>query len=818
MSMNKTGRASKKIWILGVFAVFVAISMSFVSWLIYAVFEENYREIKQQYYSVVSYQIVENIENSVKNGKQIERFYGMDKVLNEMLELVSTDTIPVQTAITDTSGNILYSSFGMSENKGEYVSLIGSQHIQDNIVFEDVTSSYKIANVDEYELMIQPICNIGNGSDGGQIGSLVLFYRTADISNELVPQKNSSNVATVMCISATVLLLVIYFLFLPASISEENTEETDVQAYARKQKESRYMFVIPVIAIMLGLLVQCVMSYNEYQKRYKDVMFEGATGISEYLGGIVDGLNEKGVPYEKMNGLAEYLADKVSDSPLLWNVSVVNVYADTSDLLTRSSEYNVSLPIGDQDVQNMHINIEISKEYIDSKMMSMLLVFVVSFAVALIMIFELLKLPDAMFDRISKTFRTSRNEQAGIVAPTLRLGSFIAYTGMYVGIPFSSVLILQWNKSVFGLPVSFLASIPMTAELLATMLCSLFCLPIYRRLNLKLVFAVSAGISALANVMCFFANSPEQLIILRFVSGIGFAGIKYSFNSIVSLGSISENNTTENLASMNAGLLGGITCGGTLGAVIAGAISVQMSYAIAGVLIAAFMLIVILLSPWKLFRENAANESNTSEGKKTNIFQFVLKPSVLRYMLLVALPMNFGLMFVVAFFPSFVSSMGLPDVTTSYGYLINGLVGIYVGPVLLKALSGKIGRTPCVLISLMLAAASVFILNINIPVVIVLISVAVLGLFDGFGTPATSDYYVNMPAVKNVGVSQGLSVLSVVGSVVQTFSPVLYSVILASGSVGMNILAAAFTACAVLFLITLRLDKEKSTDREKINS
>lgn len=47
-----------------------------------------------------------------------------------------------------------------------------------------------------------------------------------------------------------------------------------------------------------------------------------------------------------MNGLADYLAGKVEDSPLLWNVSVVNVYADTSDVLTRSSEYNVSLKVG----------------------------------------------------------------------------------------------------------------------------------------------------------------------------------------------------------------------------------------------------------------------------------------------------------------------------------------------------------------------------------------------------------------------------------------------------------------------------------------
>lgn len=802
---NKNRRASKKIWILSVFAVFIAVAMSFVSWLIYAVFEENYRDIKQQYYAVVSHQIVEDIENSVKNGKQIERFYGMDNVLSDMLELISTDTIPVQTAITDISGSVLYSSFGTSENKSVYYSLIADEHIRDNIPFENGETNYKTVSSQDYEFMIQPLYD----TDSSQNGSLLLFYKTDDISNELLPQKQSSNVATAMCICITVLALVIYFLFLPRSIGERDPNESEIDAFARKAKENKLMFVIPTIAIMVGLMTQCLISYNEYQKRYKDVMFEGATGISEYIGGIVDDLNQKNVPYESMNGLDTYLAEKVDESPLLWNISVVRVFADTSDLLSRTSEYNVSLPIGSQNGEKMHINIEISKEYIDGKMMSMLLVFAVSFAVALIMIFELLKLPDAIFERISKTFKTTKTQQSGIVSPMLRLGSFIAYTGMYVGIPFSSVLILQWNKTLFDIPVGFLASIPMTAELLATMICSLFCLPLYRKINLRVLFTISALISALANIMCFCANSPEQLIIYRFLSGIGFAGIKYSFNSFVSLGSLSEQDTTNNLASLNSGLLGGITCGGTLGAIIAGSISVQMSYFIAGVLIVAFALTVLLLSPWKLFGETKAKD-NSSKNAKSGSFKKVFSPSILRYMLLVALPMNFGLMFVVAFFPSYVSSLGLPEVTTSYGYLLNGLVGIYLGPVILKSLMSKIGRTPCVVISLLLASASIFILNIDIPIVIVLLSVSLLGLFDGFGTPATSDYYVNMPTVKEMGVSQGLSILNVVGSIIQTFSPMIYSIILTAGIPGINILAIAFMACAALFIVTIGLNKQKT--------
>ena len=122
------------------------------------------------------------------------------------------------------------------------------------------------------------------------------------------------------------------------------------------------------------------------------------------------------------------------------------------------------------------------------------------------------------------------------------------------------------------------------------------------------------------------------------------------------------------------------------------------SYLIAGVFIFAFAVAVLALSPWKLFRENSAESEKESSGSRFGALSLVVKPSFIRYALLVAIPMNVGLMFVVAFFPNFVGSLGLPDVTTSYGYLINGLVGIYVGPALLKSLSGKLGRTACVVI------------------------------------------------------------------------------------------------------------------------
>lgn len=806
----KNAKISKKISILMVFSVFVAVAMSFVSWLIYAVFAENYRDIKQQYYAVVSRQIVEDVENSVKNGKQIERFYGMDGVLTSMLEIVSTDTVKVGAAVTDVNGGILYSSFYNDSNRDNYFRLLGSENVRSNIAFSyEDGLDYRIVSSGEYEVMLQPIYD----KQQQHIGTMTLFYLSADIERELLPQKESSDIATAFCIGATVLVMIIYFVFLPRKIAEDGEDGDGISSYERKQRQNKFMFVIPVMFIIVGLLSQCVISYNEYQKRYKDVMFEGATGISSYLGEIINDLNDNGVPYERMDGMAEYLAEKVGESPLLWNVSISKTYADTSDVLNRDSEYNISMNIGDD---NMYINVEISKSYIDEQMFDMLLVFAVSFVVALIMIYELLKLPDRLFARFSKSYRESKKEQADGVAPVMRLAAFVVYTGMYVGIPFSSVLITQWNKSIFGMPVTFLASLPMTCELLATMICSLFLLPIYRRMKLSAVLTISSIVSIIANALCFFVTSPEQLIILRFFAGAGFAGLKYSLNTIAAQGSLDDANTSSNLAEMNAGLLGGITCGGTLGAVIASSVSVQTAFVIGAIFTVVFLVIALGLTPWKLVYENTAKEKQAkSAAKKTKALAFLGAPSFWRYMLLVALPMNFGLMFVVAFFPGFVTSLGLPEVTTSYGYLINGLVGIYIGPRMLLALSKRLGRPICVVITLLLGTVSMLVFNINMPLVIVLTSVAVLGLFDGFGTPATSDYYVSMPVIKELGASQGLAVLSVVGSIVQTVSPVLYSVILSAGLLGTNILGGAFLICAVLFILTFKLAGDKFLRKEE---
>lgn len=171
--MKKIG---KKIWVFGMFTVFITVAVLFVSWLMYAAFADNYRGIRQQYYAVVSRQIIEEIENSVKNGKRIESFYGIDAVLNDMLKLIGTDRVPIHTAITDADGEILYTSYAASGHSGVYNAVLADGAVRGHLTFDNGGGAYRVVNSGEYEIMIQPI----RGAEQNRIGSLALFYRSAD--------------------------------------------------------------------------------------------------------------------------------------------------------------------------------------------------------------------------------------------------------------------------------------------------------------------------------------------------------------------------------------------------------------------------------------------------------------------------------------------------------------------------------------------------------------------------------------------------------------------------------------------------------------
>ena len=154
---------------------------------------------------------------------------------------------------------------------------------------------------------------------------------------------------------------------------------------------------------------------------------------------------------------------------------------------------------------------------------------------------------------------------------------------------------------------------------------------------------------------------------------------------------------------------------------------------------------MLLCVPFRfLDARRGPGEAAVRSEKKERIFT---NAAVLKVLLLGCVPLNIGLMYVVAFLPVYMDNAGQPALATSYAYLVNGLSGVYLGVVLVSLLK-KLPQKFCVVLTMLLGAAGILVLTLNSGLAVILISAAVMGLFDGFGTPGVTGYFTGMPEIQ----------------------------------------------------------------------
>ena len=130
-------------------------------------------------------------------------------------------------------------------------------------------------------------------------------------------------------------------------------------------------------------------------------------------------------------------------------------------------------------------------------------------------------------------------------------------------------------------------------------------------------------------------------------------------------------------------------------------------------------------------------------------------------------------MYVVSFLPVYMGVIGQPAIATSYAYLINGLAGVYVGVAMIKLLK-KLSVNRSVALSIFLGAGGILILLLGQNAFIVIISAAIMGLFDGFGTPTVTGYFTGVGNREHGDSAALLTIYASIGSAVQIICPILY--------------------------------------------
>ena len=756
-------------------------SLQFVNWICQMAFENTCIELEQQYITTEINEIIEGVEDSIDFGKELGNYYGMEDVIERVCNLSPNN---LKVSVMDKDGKLQYLSFEESEENIKELAVLFSKEYQQKM-FEVTEDGTEVAFHNKTSL-VYPIYQKGDQLEG----YMTVIYEAKDLINQTQAVHTQK---TLFCILGVVVIVLLLFYGLRKKESA-------------KKKMERF---VSVGIVMSGMLAYILCLFFAYRESYNDLVTEKAKAAAVSIQGTIDKLVQKGLDVDQLYRIDNYLKEK---EETIGAIETLNIVTDDSN--NANNVQDAGALYLDIEKGQAKLHVQINQSYINEKINTMTLTFGAVFVVCLMIAFELTHLVEILAARISKEFNKKTKKQFEGVSSQIRMLSFLGYTAIYTSMPYASVIMRKWDAQVFGLSKAVSASLPLTVELVCVLITSAMVQRVYKNMKLNRFIVFVFPFLILGNLACMVVASPYMLIGLRAFCGIGFAFLKYWMNSIVTVGSEDEANFSINCGKLNAGLLGGITVGASLGAILAEALGYQSNYMFTAIILLVLLVWMVGTMPWKLLEQLHNSAQQVEKGEKTeNLLSAFKNPKVLLTIVFGCVPLNIGLMYVVAFIPSYMESIGQSAIATSYVYLVNGLAGVYLGMLLLSLLKKTSLYTSAVL-ALFLAAGGMLVLLVNKSLGIIMISAGILGLFDGFGTPAITSYFTGLSKDKSETAGM-LTVFNMVGSAVQIVCPTLYNMIIQPDgkTTYLSAFGVAYAVVAFLFMLVCRPSNKKKTKR-----
>ena len=369
-----------------------------------------------------------------------------------------------------------------------------------------------------------------------------------------------------------------------------------------------------------------------------------------------------------------------------------------------------------------------------------------------------------------------------------------------------------------------LLALPVSTEMAATGVAVLFAGPIVKRIGGRAPMMLGIALVACGYLGSMLAAAPWQFIAARAVVGIGYG------TAILTAQAVSVKDNL--LADMWAGVYAGSLCGSAVGAMLAE----HFGFGVVFVLSAMILLMLVptarvlmagrdgLDGPAETFRD--IHESDAGEWRPKREEKKTEKKLTTRELLMLLSDRRF-LAFTIAailpfsvlcvgflnyFLPVFLDSAGTSQSDIGRIFMINCLLVVYTGPLFTKLIENR-SKSFWTMITGVLAGASVLVLAVLPPLPGALAGSVLLGLATGLQIPAHSEYLLELPVARAIGVEQTMSLLDVLQRIGQVAGPILTGMVLAAFTVDKAALAigAGFVLISWLFLFWERPAKKART-------
>jgi predicted MFS family arabinose efflux permease len=301
-----------------------------------------------------------------------------------------------------------------------------------------------------------------------------------------------------------------------------------------------------------------------------------------------------------------------------------------------------------------------------------------------------------------------------------------------------------------------------------------------------------------------------MFVLARAIVGLGYGFCWMTLRNL-SLFGRDAREQMMGFALLNAGIYAGMNCGSALGAILAEIFGYKMVFVASAAFTLATSIIIIRMENALLPRRQEAQDDTGT--KKMPMDQLI---KVIAFVVLMIAPASIACSYLSYYIPLYFESIGRSVADVGRAQLLYGTVIVYAGPFLsaFVAVFRKRGLETFNYVYNLVISLSLLLPGLGAGIVLPFVGAMLLGIGDSFGFGAQNNYFLSMNAVRALGSSKSLSVLSFVKKLLEMTGPIVFAFAIALGyRVGIIVLAISFAAmCVVYFGINLFSRNEKKRE------
>lgn len=800
------------------------LALGFNALLTYSSLEKFYVESLASSYRVIGKDLQIKLETALRFGKQVEKFIGMDPLLEntlrnmalqgdgEDIEDAEREGFPSDfgryVAVALPEGNILYSTretlIGTALPKKAQIDYSALSQEDDLGVTPQYTK-----NEGTYYVML-PI----RDRDGIWAATAVLAFDATQVKALLNPAL-VKNVQTggIILAGGVIALLILLHLVLP-----------------REGKKLKRISIVLFLVIILSQLLFFSFSTTVFKNYYLNITREKASALIKLLRNDVEFLLSKGLHINKLVKMEVMMGKILPALPEVSNITILDTNEDLlymadkegvidytkpsmdqyfwrpENLPGSAAEYSLRVNIMQDEETAGFISATISRQVVLSRLREIIWDSVTVLVISVLFSVELLIL---IFPFMQQR-EIAPQDQKKIYYGSIRPAAFLFLFGVDISISFVPLHMEQLYEPIFGLSRDLLMGLPISVEMFFAGITIFAAGAWIDRRGWHEPFLGGLLLSGLGVLYSWFAPDALNFILSRGVVGLGY-GLSWMACQGFVISYTDENTKTQGLAQVFAGIMAGSICGGAAGAMLAERIGYYPVFLIGALIIFSVIGYTLVFLRSSLVKPpDSIHEQPAVSVKKGQIITFLFNRNVFSLILLSAIPGAVAVVgFLYYFSPVYLNRMGTSQSTIGRILMIYGICLIYIAPIISKYADKSQNKKMYVFVSGILGSLAFMIFCLMEGPIATALAILFLGLSSSFGAPRRS-YILKLKEARQLGPGRTISLFNSFMRAGQVLGPIMFGwLILATDiATGITYFGIVYFIITLFFLVSAQSDSK----------